>query len=64
MQIPSIMPSKISSLRPSKRKIVRTIYTTEKFAKNIQSEIPKETKGLAEAVYSGCKSLRMKLTKN
>ena len=64
MPIPSIIPNRISSLRPSKRKIVRTIYTTEKFAKNIQSEIPNGTKGLAEAIYEGCKSLRMKLTKN
>ena len=64
MPILQIMPNKISSYRPTKKKIVRTIYTTEKIAKNIQQVMPYETKSIAQFVYDGCKSLRTKLTKN
>jgi len=64
MNIPSIMPKQIQSLRPSKRKIVKTVYTTEKFARNIQQDLPQGTRNIAQLVSDGCKQLRMKLTKN
>ena len=63
MKVPSLIPNKISSLRPSKRKIVKTIYTTEKFAKNMQKEMPSETKGIALYVSDACKNLRHRLCK-
>ena len=64
MYIPAILPKQMQSLRPSKRKIVNTVYTTEKFAKNIQKDLPVEARSIAQYVSDGCKQLRIKLTKN
>ena len=64
MYVPSILPNQMQSLRPSKRKIVKTVYTTEKFTRNIQKELPQETRGCMQTISDGCKQLRMKLTKN
>lgn len=64
MYIPAILPKQMQSLRPSKRKIVKTVYTTEKFTKNIQKDLPQETRSIAQCVSDCCKQLRIKLTKN
>ena len=64
MNIPSILPNQMSSLRPSKRKIVRPIYTTEKVIKNLQPELPKCTNGFTQALQDGCKNVRTRLTKS
>jgi len=64
MYIPAILPKQMQSLRPSKRKIVKTVYTTEKFTKNIQKDLPQETRSIAQSVSDCCKQLRIKLTKN
>ena len=37
-------------MRPSKRKIVKTVYTTEKFANNIQKDLPMDMKGYAKTI--------------
>ena len=63
MYVPSILPNQIQSLRPSKRKIVRTIYTTEKFTHNIQKDLPTEMRSFAQYISDGCKQLRKSLTK-
>lgn len=64
MYVPSILPNQIQSFRPSKRKIVKTVYTTEKVTRNIQKDLPQEARGLAQYISDGCKQLRIKLTKN
>ena len=63
MYIPQIMPKQIQSLRPSKRKVVKTVYTTEKFAHRAAKEMPKEIRGVAQAVSDVCKNIRQQLTK-
>ena len=64
MYIPAILPKQMQSLKPSKRKIVKTVYTTEKFTKNIQKDLPTEARSIAQCVSDCCKQLRIKLTKN
>ena len=64
MYVPQIMPKQIQSLRPSKRKIVKTVYTTEKFTRNIQKDLPAETRSFAQNISDACKQIRIKLTKN
>ena len=61
--IRAIIPNQISSMKPSKRKIVRTVYTTEKFTKSIQKDIPEETRGLAMMISDMCKTIRLHMTK-
>ena len=63
MQIPSILPTKVQKMRPSKRKIVKTVYTTEKFSHNVQKDLPKEFRGIAQAVSDVCRSVRNYMTK-
>jgi len=58
-----IMPKQIQTLRPSKRKIVRTVYTTEKISKNIQKDLPVEVRGFAQLISDTCKNIRKRLTK-
>ncbi len=62
MYIPTILPNKISSLKPTKRKIVNTVYTTEKAAKTAKAELPENMKGFAQVVQDTCKKIRTKLT--
>jgi hypothetical protein len=61
--VPSILPTSIQSTRPSKRKIVKAVYTTEKFANNIQKELPKDFKGFAQTIADTCKKARNYMTK-
>jgi len=61
--VPSILPTSIQSTRPSKRKIVKTIYTTEKFANNVQKDLPNELKGFAQSIAETCKKARNFMTK-
>ncbi len=63
MYIPSIFPTKIQSLKPSKRKIVKTVYTTEKFTRNVQKDLPKELRGFAQSVSETCHNIRTHMTK-
>ena len=63
MYVPAILPKQMQSLRPSKRKIVKTVYTTEKFTRNIQKDLPQETRGIAQTISDTCKNIRQKLTK-
>lgn len=64
MYVPSILPNQIQTLRPSKRKIVKTVYTTEKFTRNIQKDLPKDVRGIAQHISDGCKQIRIHLTKS
>ena len=57
----AIVPKRISSLKPSKRKIMKSMYATEQFSRKIQKDLPKETRGIAKAVADGCNTLRMKI---
>ena len=50
-------------MRPSKRKIVKTVYTTEKFANNIQKDLPMDMKGYAKTIAESCKKARNFMTK-
>ena len=63
MFIPSILPTQMQTMRPSKRKIVKTVYTTEKFANNIQKDLPVDLKGFARTVADTCKKARNFMTK-
>ena len=63
MYIPSLLPTSIQSMRPTKRKIVKTVYTTEKFANNVQKDLPKELKGFAKSIAETCKKARNFMTK-
>ena len=63
MYIPSLLPTSIQSMRPSKRKIVKAVYTTEKFAKNVQNDLPKDMKGFAQTIAEACKKARNFMTK-
>ena len=63
MYIPSLLPTSVQSMRPSKRKIVKTVYTTEKFANNVQKELPKDLKGFAQTIAETCKKARNFMTK-
>ncbi len=63
MYVPAILPTQIQSLRPSKRKIVKTVYATEKTAKNIQKDLPKEMRGFAQKLSETCHNIRCYMTK-
>lgn len=63
MYIPSLLPSSVQSIRPTKKKIVKTVYTTEKFANNIQKDLPNELKGFAQSVSDMCRKARNYMTK-
>ena len=63
MYVPAILPTQMQSIRPSKRKIVKTVYTTEKFANNIQKDLPKDMKGFAQTIADACKKARNFMTK-
>lgn len=63
MYVPAILPTKIQSMRPSKRKIVKTVYTTEKFTHNIQKDLPKGMRGFAQSISDGCHNVRNYMTK-
>jgi len=63
MYIPSIFPTKIQSMKPSKRKIVKTVYTTEKFTRNVQKDLPKEFRGTAQSISDACHNIRTRMTK-
>jgi len=58
----TIIPNRMSSLKPTKRKIVKTVYTTEKAVKTVKTELPEGMKGYAQAIQDGCKNLRTRLT--
>lgn len=61
--VPAILPTKIQTMRPSKRKIVKTVYTTEKFANNVQKDLPMDMKGFAQTIADACKKARNFMTK-
>jgi hypothetical protein len=61
--IPAILPKQMQKMRPSKRKIVKTVYTTEKFANNVQKDLPKDMKGFAQTIAETCKKARNFMTK-
>ena len=63
MYIPSILPTKIQSFRPSKKKIVKSVYTTEKIARNIQKDLPKGMRGFAQSICEACNKARNYMTK-
>ena len=63
MYIPSLLPTSVQSMRPSKKKIVNTVYTTEKFAKNVQKDLPKELRGFAQSISDTCHNARNYMTK-
>ncbi len=63
MFIPAILPKQMQTMRPSKRKIVKTVYTTEKFANNVQKDLPKDMKGFAQTIAEACKKARNYMTK-
>lgn len=63
MYVPAILPTKMQTMRPSKRKIVKTVYTTEKFANNVQKDLPKDMKGFAQTVAEACRKARNYMTK-
>ena len=62
MYIPSFFPKQMQSLKPSKRKIVKTTYATEKVAKNVQKDLPNEFKGFAQSIADTCKKARNFMT--
>ncbi len=63
MFVPAILPKQMQTMRPSKRKIVKTVYTTEKFANNVQKDLPKDLKGFAQTIAETCKKARNFMTK-
>ena len=63
MYVPSILPTKIQSMKPTKRKIVKTVYTTEKISRNIQKDLPKEFRGAAQKLSETCHNIRNYITK-
>lgn len=63
MYIPSLLPTSIQSMRPSKRKIVKTVYTTEKFTRNVQKDLPIGMRGFAQSISEGCNKARNFMTK-
>lgn len=63
MRVPIIIPTQIQTLRPSKRKIVKTVYATEKTARNIQKDLPKEMRGYAQKLSEACHNIRCYMTK-
>ena len=63
MYVPSILPTQMQTIRPSKRKIVKTVYTTEKFANNIQKDLPKEMRGFAKSISDACHKASDYMTK-
>ena len=63
MYIPAILPTKMQTIRPSKRKIVKTVYTTERFANNMQKDLPMDMKGFAKSIAETCKKARNFMTK-
>ena len=63
MNVPSILPSKIQSMRPTKKKIVKTVYTTEKVSRDIQKDLPKGMRGFARKLSETCHNIRNYMTK-
>jgi hypothetical protein len=61
--IPAILPTKMQTMKPSKRKIVKTVYTTEKFTHDIQKDLPKSLRGIAQSVSDFCHNARNYMTK-
>lgn len=62
MKLQQVLANRMS-IKPSKRKIVKTIYATECIAKEVQKDLPKETGFIAQNIYEGCNRLRNSLTK-
>jgi DNA-directed RNA polymerase specialized sigma subunit len=60
----AILPKQISSMKPTKRKVIRTVYTAEKVTKSIQKDVPVETRGIVRSLSDACKNLRIRLTQN
>ena len=50
-------------MKPTKRKIVKTIYTTEKISRNVQKDLPKEMRGFAQKLSETCHNIRNYITK-
>lgn len=63
MYIPSLLPTSVQSMRPSKRKIVKTVYATEKVTHNMQKDLPQNLRGIAQYVSESCKKIRTSMTK-
>jgi len=63
MYIPSLLPHQMQTMKPSKRKIVRTVYTTEKFTRNVQKDLPKGMRGFAQSISEACHKARDYMTK-
>ena len=63
MYIPAILPTQMQKIRPTKRKIVKTVYTTEKLANNLQKDLPTNMKGFAQSVSETCHNARNFMTK-
>ena len=63
MFVPAILPKQMQTMRPSKRKIVKTVYTTEKVANNLQKDLPQELKGFAQSISDMCHKARNYMTK-
>lgn len=63
MYVPPILPTKIQSMRPTKRKIVNTVYTTEKFTRNVQKDLPTGMRGFAQYISDTCNRARNYMTK-
>ena len=57
----AMVPKQISSLRPSKRKIMKSMYATEQFTKKVQNDLPQGTRGVAQTISETCNTLRMKM---
>ena len=57
----AMVPKKISSFRPSKRKIMKSMYATEQFTRKVQGDLPQEVRGAAKMFAEGCNKLRMKM---
>ena len=62
MKLQQVLANRMS-IKPSKRKIVKTIYATDRIAKEVQKDLPKETRFIAQNIYEGCNRLRNSLTK-
>ena len=64
MSIPALLPTSIQSMRPSKRKIVKTVYTTEKVTRNAQKDLPDGLRrGVAKSISETCHNIRNYMTK-
>ena len=63
MYIPQVLPTSIQKMKPTKRKIVKTVYTTEKVTHNIQKDLPKNMRGFAQSISETCNKARNYMTK-